>query len=232
MDTFRDELNTTQDVLDSRGINADANATMGQWFEGVVALLVLLPLPIAIIDSLLPLVLPEVQAWRSTCANDPAFPPSLYQYLILGQTSSVPADKRLTPALPNEVRGRLDAIQELCLHDASELWSALGSLEATSRNFVAAVYAPGKLAVGKDGRVESKASSPNPWAMQQRQLRVASRAFVAALLDLAHQLREGERAHMLALKPRAVLGGPFEALEALYPGVVAQRQADVARLAR
>ena len=194
------------------------------WFEAFVACLVLLPIPLAIMDTASEMLLPEVRAWRKARASDPTFPPTFYQYIALGQTSSVPADERLTPALPDESRERLDAVRTLCLNDFSELWGALAGLETASRHFVAAVHAPGK--------VEQLVAFDMQRLDKQRRLRTASCAFLAALLDFARQLHAGDRGTVAALHPHASLEAPFEALEALYPEVVARRHADLARIAR
>lgn len=221
MREFRESLRSSQDLLETCGIPDDNGSSMGLWFEYMVAYLVLLPIPIAIADIAGELILPEVHGWREACINDPTFPPSLWQYVMLGQTSSVPADERMTPALPPASREQLDAVQALCLKDSPELWAALAELQAASRHFVAMVYAPGKLGHRNDQLVAN-----------QRRLRTALRAFLSSLLKLVRQLHGADRAQLAALQPRYTIGAPFEALEALYPEVVARRQAHDTRIAR
>lgn len=225
MGVFRAELIVSQDLLvESCKIAPDDMTNMGLWFESLVALLVLLPIPLAIADTAGEILMPEVRGWRAACANDPTFPPSFYDYFWLGQMSSVPADKRLAPALPAESRKRLDAVHKLCLNDASKLWNALAGLEAASRNFAAVVHAPGKLA--------KLSSFSTQWVDHQHELRKSFSKFLEAQHELTLQLRNGDRAHMAAVQPRTSLGDPLDALEALYPEVVARRQADLARIAR
>lgn len=230
MRIFRAELVASKTLYESDRCNIpyDNNHDMGLWFEGMVAILVLLPIPLAIADTVADIVAPEVLAWREACASDPTFPPSFWQFLVLGQTSSVPGDERLTPALPHESREQLNAVQEMCANDATELWRALAGLEAASRHFVAVLHAPGKLeAVGE--LYESEGKGEEPWAVEQRRLRTASEAFVAVLLEFVLKLSEGD---WETLHPHAMLKATFEALETLYPEVAAQRQEQLARIAR
>ena len=48
------------------------------------------------------------------------FPPSFRAYFLYGRTSSLPRGKRLTSALPGEMRRQLDAIAQLCRDDGEE----------------------------------------------------------------------------------------------------------------
>ena len=150
------------------------------------------------------------------------FPPSFRAYFLYGQKSSLPQGKRLTAALPGEMRRQLDSIAQLCQDDGEETRVALLGLEDGTRRFVAAMSAPGCIA-----------STPHQWSRDQRALRDAAEAFLPALLSFTHELHSSQSVHQLAaLQPKAALEGPFAALEAVYPQVSARHKQRVERLAR
>lgn len=132
-------------------------------------------------------------------------------------------EHRLAPALPDDSKQQLDTIDRLCLDNARDVWGELACLQIASRHFVAVVYSSGKL---------SHYHFHPQWAAEQRKLRMALRAFLTALHDFVLKLRYGDRAQLAKLRPQALLGAPFDVLEALHPEVIAQSSARQGRLAR
>lgn len=120
------------------------------------------------------------------------------------------------------MRRQLDAIAQLCRDDGEETRITLLGLQNGTRRFVAALCAPGSIA-----------STPPQWALDQRALHDAAEAFVAVLLSFTHKFHSAETVPQLAaLRPKALLEGPFAALEAVYPQVSERHKRDVERLAR
>ena len=111
MNVYLDELRADTALLADANIGKHEGPTMGEWFAEVTALIILLPIPIAIVTTVVEVVYPEYRDWRDACESDPAFPPSFRQYLMYGQTSSLPGHERLTAAVPGKWHRQLDAIE-------------------------------------------------------------------------------------------------------------------------
>lgn len=110
----------------------------------------------------------------------------------------------------------------LCFDRGKGLREALAVLETASRHFGATICAPGSIA-----------STQGQWALDQTALHSAFEHFLVVLVDFVCQLRSAETPSKLAaLQPAALLGAPFEAIEAVYPDVVTRRQQDEERIAR
>ena len=81
-------------IEELKGSSPTGNVADEEWYNLSVAVMVCLPLAIALLLAAVATVSPAWNHWRECVADNPAFPPSIADFFLRGQTTSL---ERVSP---------------------------------------------------------------------------------------------------------------------------------------
>ena len=172
------------------------------WFQTVVHIAVLLPVPLFLAAIVWGWIKPQWKAWQRVKAEAGVFPPSPLQYFGFGITSSMPqTTEGRGGTFPVEVEMRLEQTSKAAtaLAASGALHAALKRATVQTRTFAAVMFA------ASGAKTSSGAIYPPP------KLRAAFDSFLAALTDTVERSSHGGSSRV-AIEPKDVLGPPLKVL--------------------
>ena len=145
-----------------------------------IAVMVILPMILAVILAFGSTWAPAFAHWRECVARNPTFPPSAWDFFVLGQTTSLPGHEALTVPIPPDIEKMLEHAEEDMEAEvlAASVNADLTHVISEARHLAAALYATGEVRLD-DGHAEGTAAFP------PKPMRVAFHDFTKKLCEYA-----------------------------------------------
>lgn len=115
------------------------------WFTNIIAFMVCSPGGLAIVMGANDTYVSYFKHWRELRRSNPAFPPSLADFFLRGQETSLPGASKLNKNMPEKIHVLLDAAVDDVDAEviANSINGDLHHLIDEARHFAAILYAPG-----------------------------------------------------------------------------------------